>query len=384
MAYKDYESELDLLIDKVEGSIDKDWTELVAELELNCHEDTLRKSFAVGRYSGYKVAKYYRNKIENGIYEEDELERINEQRDELYKERCKLQDANREKRNVLRSEARFENLLDVLRDSIEQAEHIKFGTKIMDNGEKKSAILQLSDWHIGSTVDTQWNEYSIDTAKIRVTELTNKIKGYILSFNITDLMIEINGDMIEGLINVGANIQAEEDAVDSITIVSNMLADMINELKPYVLSMKVVTTLGNHGRLDPNKKNSVLGQNFEKLIPEFLKLMTSNVPIITSQGLDFMKYEFNDKVIMLSHGNNDKLTTCIQDFVQVYKQVPTEIHLGHTHSFKDINMSNIYITVNGSLKGSDEYALGLRYTTKPSQNLIVYGKDRMVVEIIVE
>ena len=254
MAYKDYESELDLLIDKVEGSIDKDWTELVAELELNCHEDTLRKSFAVGRYSGYKVAKYYRNKIENGIYEEDELERINEQRDELYKERCKLQDANREKRNVLRSEARFENLLDVLRDSIEQAEHIKFGTKIMDNGEKKSAILQLSDWHIGSTVDTQWNEYSIDTAKIRVTELTNKIKGYILSFNITDLMIEINGDMIEGLINVGANIQAEEDAVDSITIVSNMLADMINELKPYVLSMKVVTTLGNHGRLDPNKK----------------------------------------------------------------------------------------------------------------------------------
>ena len=132
------------------------------------------------------------------------------------------------------------------------------------------------------------------------------------------------------------------------------------------------------------RKNSVLGQNFEKLIPEFLKLMTSNVPIITSQGLDFMKYEFNDKVIMLSHGNNDKLTTCIQDFVQVYKQVPTEIHLGHTHSFKDINMSNIYITVNGSLKGSDEYALGLRYTTKPSQNLIVYGKDRMVVEIIVE
>ena len=68
----------------------------------------------------------------------------------------------------------------------------------------------------------------------------------------------------------------------------------------------------------------------------------------------------------------------------MYKCVPNEIHLGHTHSYKDINDSNIYITVNGSLMGSDEYAVNLRKITKPSQNLIIYDEDRCIIEIIVD
>ena len=61
-----------------------------------------------------------------------------------------------------------------------------------------------------------------------------------------------------------------------------------------------------------------------------------------------------------------------------------KILVGHTHSYKDINDSNIYITVNGSLMGSDEYAVNLRKITKPSQNLIIYDEDRCIIEITVD
>ena len=114
--------------------------------------------------------------------------------------------------------------------------------------------MALSDWHIGAMVDTQWNCYSVDIAKERMEQLLNKVKRYILNYNITNLVVEINGDMVHGLINVSNRVQSEEDVVSQIIIVSDMLSYFINELKPYVRNLKVVTTLGNHGRLIPNKK----------------------------------------------------------------------------------------------------------------------------------
>lgn len=386
--YKSYDDELQLLIDKVEGNSDLGWEELVEELDLRCHPDTLRKAFFVGRYSGYQVAKHYQSKFENQYCTEEEIERLETLRDEVYKEKCKLQDKRREKNNDLRAEARYENLVDILKYELLKIEDLptyQFGENVKEDVATKCAILQLSDWHAGAKVDTQWNFYSIEVMYERVVTLINKVKKYAKTYNITDLMVEINGDMCHGLINVSNRVQSEEDVVSQIAIVSETLANMINELKPYFRSIKVVTTLGNHGRLVPDKKASVGKENMEMLIPEFLKLrLSKDISVSTSQGLDFMKYEFDGKTICLAHGQNDKIDHVIENFVKMYKVVPDEVHLGHTHSHKDINSSNIYITVNGSLMGADEYAVSLRESTKPSQNLIIYGEDRGVFELILD
>lgn len=386
--YKSYDDELQLLIDKVEGNSDLGWEELVEELDLRCHPDTLRKAFFVGRYSGYQVAKHYQSKFENQYCTEEEIERLETLRDEVYKEKCKLQDKRREKNNDLRAEARYENLADILKYELLKIEDLptyQFGENVKEDVATKCAILQLSDWHAGAKVDTQWNFYSIEVMYERVVTLINKVKKYAKTYNITDLMVEINGDMCHGLINVSNRVQSEEDVVSQIAIVSETLANMINELKPYFRSIKVVTTLGNHGRLVPDKKASVGKENMEMLIPEFLKLrLSKDISVSTSQGLDFMKYEFDGKTICLAHGQNDKIDHVIENFVKMYKVVPDEVHLGHTHSHKDINSSNIYITVNGSLMGADEYAVSLRESTKPSQNLIIYGEDRGVFELILD
>lgn len=383
-----YENELQLLIDKVEGIDNKSWEEMVDELHLSVHPDSLRKSFNAGRYSGYAVAKYYQNKFENEYCTQDEIDRLEQLKKEVYKEKIKYQDARREYRKELTSEARFENLIDVLKVEIANLDELPlyhYGERVEKNKKPKDAILALSDWHIGAMVDTQWNCYSVDIAKERMEQLLNKVKRYILNYNITNLVVEINGDMVHGLINVSNRVQSEEDVVSQIIIVSDMLSYFINELKPYVRNLKVVTTLGNHGRLIPNKKESINKENMEMLIPEFLKLkLDKDINILTSNGLDFIKYKIGDRVICLSHGQYDKVNEVIEDFSKMYKCVPNEIHLGHTHSYKDINDSNIYITVNGSLMGSDEYAVNLRKITKPSQNLIIYDEDRCIIEITVD
>lgn len=385
-----YEKNLQTLIGKVEGSVDMDWSEVCDYIGVDVHPDSLRKAFATTEYGGYSVAKYLMDKTANELTEEM-VKRLQSKKDEEYKERIRLQDARREYNKELRAEARYENLVNIMKDCLSDVvtSNIEFGKKHLhiENKKSKYAILMLSDWHYGALCDSQWNYYDTNVAKERAEQLIAKTQSYILSLGITDLIVEINGDMCEGMINIGNRVASEESVVEQIINVSKLLSKCILSLKPYVNSIKVVTTLGNHGRLTPNRKEQAdERENFEMLIPEFLRLtLGDDIPIVTSQGLDFVKYEFDDKIICLSHGHHDKATSAIDNMIRVYKVVPDEIHLGHWHHMSDLNDSNIHVVVNGSIKGVDDFGLkATRCTTQPSQNLIVYGKDRMMIELIVD
>ena len=385
-----YEKNLQTLIGKVEGSVDMGWDEVCDYIGADIHPDSLRKAFATTEYGGYSVAKYLMDKTANELTEEM-VKRLQSKKDEEYKERVRLQDARREYNKELRAEARYENLVNIMEDCLSDmaTSSVEFGEKHLhiENKKSKYAILMFSDWHYGALCDSQWNYYDTNVAKERAEQLVAKTQSYILSLGITDLIVEINGDMCEGMINIGNRVASEESVVEQIINVSKLLSKCILSLKPYVNSIKVVTTLGNHGRLTPNRKEQAdERENFEMLIPEFLRLtLGEDIPIITSQGLDFVKYEFDDKIICLSHGHHDKATSAIDNMIRVYKVVPDEIHLGHWHHMSDLNDSNIHVVVNGSIKGVDDFGLkATRCTTQPSQNLIVYGKDRMMIELIVD
>lgn len=384
MSYE-YEDELKYLVDMVESTDNMDWAKAVVDLNVNMHPDSLRKSFNVGRYSGYKVYKYMQNKMESEYLADEEILKLESLRDEIYKEKCKLQDANREKRAVLREEARYENLVEVLKDSISDLYDIDLKPyKESKSKTKKTAVLQLSDWHCGSKVDHQFGYYDIATMIDRAGVIKNKAIKYCKLHGVTNLIVEINGDMLDGAIHVSSRVEQEEGVINQIATVTNVLANFINDLKPYFENIKVYTTLGNHGRLTPNKHDSVTKENFETLIPLWLRDKLKDVTVIDSKGLDFLKYDIDGKTICMAHGQNDKLTTCISDFSKLFKVVPSEIHLGHTHAYKDINDCDTIVTVNGSLVGSDEYSLTLRKVTKPSQNLIVYEDDRCIYELKAE
>lgn len=355
-----------------------EWGDYILGADNNYSSENLRKAF----YVVYKLL----NKIDENNCDYDAIKDLENLRDEIYKERCRLQDIQREKRNDLRVEARFENLLEVVKDNIGfmPTYEIKDFKPINKNQDKKYAVLQLSDWHCGALVDNQFNYYNVDTMVDRATKVRNNALEYCKLHNVTDLVIEINGDMVNGAIHVSSRVESEEGVIQQVITVTDVLAKLINSMKPYFNSIKIVTTLGNHGRLTPNKSDSITNENFEMLIPTMLRDKLSDVKIIDSKGLDFTKYEIDGKIIMVSHGQNDSMTKVISDFSKMFKVVPNEIHLGHTHSYTDINDCDIKVTVNGSLIGSDDYAVTIRKVTTPSQNLIVYEKDRCIYEIKAE
>ena len=318
--------------------------------------------------------------------DEDYLQKLQETQDSIYKERCKLQDSLRERRGILREEARFENLCEVLKESVKNLKPIvqKDNWILNKDNETKYAVLCLSDWHCGAKIDNQFNFYNIDEMKYRANIITEKAIAYCNNHSVTDLIVEINSDMVDGCIHISSRVEQEEGVIQQIPIVSETLADCISRLAFWFRSVKVYCTLGNHGRLTANKKDSITKENFEMLIPEILRLRLKeldNVTIIDSKGLDFLKYNIGDKVICMAHGQNDSINKAVEDFSKIYKQVPDEVHLGHTHCYRDINNCNTLVNVNGSLVGADDYALTIRKVNEPAQNLIIYEPDRCVYSL---
>ena len=381
--FNTFEDELDYLIDKVENPANKkNWVDMVDDLQTNTHPDVLRKSFTGGRYGGYNVAKFYKAKIAEGCTSE-EIERLEMLKDEIYKERCKISDLNRSRNAKLREESRFETLVEVLKCEMNNFEPLQLNEYKPKTAIKKiTGILQLSDLHIGKIIDNQWNVYNYDVAKQRINIIADKTIEKSKLHSVTDLVVEINGDILEGLIQISSRNSEEADVISQITFASELLAQVINKLKPHYENIRIITTLGNHGRLFSDKKNGMTKENFEMLIPEFLKFRIGNdVSIIKSYGLDFTSYEIDDKLICVAHGQNDKISKVIADFSKIYKKVPYAIHLAHFHQYTDVNDCDIYTTVNGSLCGTDDYALTLRKITKPAQNFIIYGDDRCIYSL---
>lgn len=346
--------------------------------------DNLRKAFYVIR----KLVP----RIESDIqYDCDDEVRYNQYRlmeKEAHKAAVKMRDQRRELRKWDTSEARFEHLVDVMKESIADLEPLpkyKYGTKRDLTTCHNTAILMLSDWHYGAVVDTQYNYYDTVVCVERATQVFDKCLRHCIEHHVDKLFIELNGDMIHGLINVSNRVQAEEDVAEQIMNVAHIISTLINDMKPFFKEITVVSTFGNHGRLIPEKTAALVKENFERLTNGFIRLrLGDEIRFIEAHSDDFVVYDCDDKKIYLAHGQYDKLSSVIGDCVAMTKVVPDEVHLGHTHSYKDINESNIMAVVGGSLMGADDYALTLRKNTKPHQNLIIYGEDRCVYQLVVD
>ena len=198
-----------------------EWGDYILGTDNNYSSENLRKAF----YVVYKLL----NKIDENNCDYDAIKDLENLRDEIYKERCRLQDIQREKRNDLRVEARFENLLEVVKDNIGfmPTYEIKDFKPINKNQDKKYAVLQLSDWHCGALVDNQFNYYNVDTMVDRATKVRNNALEYCKLHNVTDLVIEINGDMVNGAIHVSSRVESEEGVIQQVITVTDVLAKLI-------------------------------------------------------------------------------------------------------------------------------------------------------------
>lgn len=375
-----FEEQIQELIDKVDGISDKTWEEIAEDLDLNMSADTIRRSFNCGIFSGYRVAKHYRSQISNGNTL-DSIE-LNDLKNELYKERVRLQDVNREKRNYLRLQARFENLLEVLKENIVQIPQEK-EVKISQsyNDRNNIAVALLSDIHYGLQVDNNVNMYSTTIASSRLNFWSTKVIEYCQLYHVQTLNIVLCGDLISGLIKLSARVAQEEDVAEQIIAISEILSREITKINSKISFVNIYGVVGNHSRMNASKEDNIDSENFERLIFRYIELRTG-LKVIDSGHSDYLEFNVGGSSCIATHGHNDKFGNVVNDFSKVLGYIPDYIYMGHTHHLQVEENGQTTVIVNGSVVGADDYAVKIRKYTKPSQVLhIISGNDDNIINI---
>lgn len=301
-------------------------------------------------------------------------------KEDIFKERRKLQDERRLKNKDLTEEARLEKILDNLVDAVSLLEPIKLNSCKREVQGNVEASLLLSDIHLGLVVNNVVNYYDIEVCKERMSELLSKTIRYCKLHQVTKLNIELLGDLINGVIKLQNRIDEEEDTISQIVTISEILSQFINGIKAEVPSVAIYGVIGNHSAVFANKNDRSNKENFERLIYKFISLRTGQ-KVITNGLEDFLTYKVGDKEIVLAHGNADNITNAKQHFVDLLGRTVDFIHLGHVHHFNVKDDNNTTIIVNGSTVGTDSYATQIRKNTDPSQTLVIYDEDVCIYKI---
>lgn len=341
-------------------------------------EDNLRKAF------------YVLNKVCDKFEEDyitdssDIIAEIEEKRDELYKARVKYRDKLREYNKKLTEEARFENLKDTLLMAVaDNKSHLPVRKNVDYSPASIEASLIISDLHYGLKIDNQVNYYDTEVASERIAELVDKTIEYCKLYKVQTLHCCILGDIISGIIKVSCRVEQEEDFITQIINSAELLAEAVQRLAESIPEVRAYTVFGNHSRVMENKTENVNRENVERLLYHYMKaVLPKDIKFLTSMNDDYLVTKIAGKTVVMEHG--DKTKNPVIDYVNILGYVPDEIYRGHYHSFSVRNENDVQIITNGSVVGTDDYALSIRKSTKPSQTLRVYGRDISTFEIVLE
>lgn len=378
----DFEWKVRLGVNKVKREVpyvDYDWQELVSILELECSSDHFRKlSYAYTEYTDYVDQK----KIDN--VSQETLDEINEKLLEIKKEKVKVRDERNETNRQIRSLARIENIIDLLKESIYELSHEKpmLGKlNIKEESSGKDGILCLSDLHIGLETYNSVNEYNIDIAKERLKRIIEKAIIHGDKSNIDKLHIILNGDLISAELHNSIKLSNAESLTRQIVLASEIVTECIYELSKHFYCC-VQHNLGNHEAVDILKDDRSNKNNYSMLINEMLKLRlkdNDNVVFVDSiNNYEMTVSRIKNLNVISAHGDQVTLNKCKEQLEMSTGVKPDLIILGHYHKPMMMSHYDTEIYVNGSLVSTDDYAYKKKLYNPPSQLLLIvddYGVE---------
>lgn len=331
---------------------------------------------------GYlKVSDFLDKENPNGL-NHSILEEIEKEKLELKKEKVKFSDQKREFFARIRNMSRLEHLKEYLEEYYEVYEPTTLPEIQLKNPSDKEMIVMISDWHIGMQIDNQFNTFNIEVAKERISKLQASMLDKVEKENIKTVHIAQLGDLINGTIHVSTRIMNEEDIIQQIIITANLLQEFVRPLVDKGVSVEFYNIIGNHGRTSPNKQETAgIDENFEKLFFTMLKTYYKNAK-------NFKAYDSKDGLITakikdldfcFAHGDFDKGTGIIAKLPQLFGYVFDYVLTGHLHRESIMDYGKTTHITNSALCGSDDYAMQLRLSSKPSQKILILD-DSGVIE----
>lgn len=377
----------DKVIEACVGKLNKEepfyslsWGEIADSFGLEYHPDNLRKG-------AYFLKKYYDylqdEKI--GNMSSDEVEKLNEKIIEMKKERVKLSDLNSMLNKKIREQSRHEDLLDIVKYTVDKCEinnpfsDYKFYMP-KSSGRFREGVVLVSDLHYGQVTENFLNDYNSDEFDKRLEYFTYRIIDICKLHEVQKLNVIGLGDYISGLIHTSIRLSNRQSIAEQVLQVSEKMSNMLYELAKEVPYVTFSMTDDNHSRMFANKSDNTDKDSFVPFMKEFIKLRTNKIP-----NLAFIENVIDSGIVCLDicghtvvgvHGDKDRLSTAIPRMTSLLKTHIDYMCMAHYHNTKEDTYGETELIINGSFGGSDEYSKNLRLHSKPMQKMMIFSKEK--------
>lgn len=318
------------------------------------------------------------------IFDDDNyVKEIRLAKQELQKEKVKLSDERVEFNRQVREQARKESFEDMIKrvicENVEPIDFNNFGnntTSFNQNG--RDLLVHITDIHTGIEINAFNNEFNQDVLKMRIEYYTKRIIDIAESQGAENCYIVVS-EILSGIIHNNLRLQNNMDLMEQFKYISDLLSEMFISLSSKLNSVHVYTVEGNHSRIMQNKEDSLQGENFDILLPFYLKARLQNYSNIIIHENDVCKdiamFEVRGNLVMASHGDKDSPSSVVQNFTMMFGKKPDIVMLGHRHVNSMETVYDTKVIQSGCISGNDEYALSIRKTNKPEQVVTVVDED---------
>jgi|GEM_PF-3185393 len=323
---------------------------------------------------------------EISLKEKTEKTKINFDADH-YKKVVELRDYWTAIRAEKREEARIDSLKNIiinLSSTLGKLPTIKtIFPKVTKN---KEAVLLFSDLHIGVLYSSEHNTYNDEVAAARLSKLASDTIKYCKENKITKLNVLNLGDMIQGIIHTNARMYVQYDAITQTMKAAELIANFLNVIQSAAPEITYRSCVDNHSRMFVNKNENIENENLYRIIDWFVEERLKNTDIkFINDNIDISLGRFNllnGKKVMFAHGHQDNDNQIFQHFIGASKEFIDYAFVSHMHSSKLKDYQNMTIIVNGSIVGTEQYANSIRAYSYPSQTLIVFDGNNLVINKI--
>lgn len=306
------------------------------------------------------------------------------ERIEMLKERTKARDERTSFYRGIRDTARYEHRIDVLEEYIRDMASERYVPRprpprvVSEDGG--TAIVVLSDWHIGAAFKSLAGEYDPDIARKEIELLCGKVDEIRLRHGLKKVQVAILGDLISGNIHRGIDVMNREDVISQTMTASEMATDLVYEFGRMFDEVHVNCVCGNHSRLG-KKDDALKSERLDRIVPWFMKTALGYCDNIfvhdaVDPSLDICEIEGEE--FFLIHGDYDAFTDSgVKNLIGLVGRKPYGIIFAHKHYPAFMDASGVFALQGGSLQGAgDPYSFDKRLTSKGASQTVAVMTSR--------
>jgi len=274
------------------------------------------------------------------------------------------------------------------------------------SGKPQSAVLMLSDTHIGKVTSPKqtlaFGDYNFRVFMARLKYLEESIISITenhVSTPVPELVIAMLGDMLDGALAHSNEVGQVDTIFSQFYAGAHAIAQFLRNLAPHFPKIRIYDVVGNHPRFSFQHRMPTKNRfsNFDKFLYALIRELVRDIATIewkldaqpyqlfSVQGFEFFcahgdSLRGGDKNLGIpNHAVGRLVSTATQLMNKYNRKAPNYYLVGHLHRDIVLPHATGSFMVNGGFPGVDEFGLAEMFTpADPSQKFFfmhpLYGK----------